>query len=247
MSTPLMSELRKSYQESGWVMVGGVFSAEEIESVCREAMEISASELKDSEAGYGADIAEDGTLSPRKIDHPFRKSAIFRQAALNRKLGEILEHLLGRKPLLARDQIFMKPPRFGSAKPYHQDNAYFLCEPADDVITAWIAMDDVDEENGCLRYIDGSHKLGLVPHEPIPGEPHNKAPPADLVDLSREKLGCVRKGGVLIHHGYTLHTSHRNHSERWRRAYATHWVTNRAVSSIGILDDAIFLSELYPK
>ena len=139
MSTPLMSELRKSYQESGWVMVGGVFSAEEIESVCREAMEISASELKDSEAGYGADIAEDGTLSPRKIDHPFRKSAIFRQAALNRKLGEILEHLLGRKPLLARDQIFMKPPRFGSAKPYHQDNAYF-CQTPPDMLTVWIAI-----------------------------------------------------------------------------------------------------------
>lgn len=247
MNKTSINELMQGYLENGWVVVEDVFTVEEVEVICREAMGISTRELKDAEAGYAADAACDGTLAPRKIDHPFMKSAVFRQAALNAKLAGILEGLLGREPLLARDQIFMKPPRFGSAKPYHQDNAYFLCSPADDVITAWIALDDVDGENGCLRYIDGSQKLGLIPHEPIPGEPHNKAPRADMVDLSQESLGCVRKGGVLIHHGWTLHTSHRNESDRWRRAYATHWVTDRCTSEVGILDDAIFRSELYPK
>jgi len=245
MNKTSMNELMQGYLENGWVVVEDVFTHEEVEVICREAMDISTRELKGAEVGYAADAASDGTLAPRKINNPFMKSAVFRQAALNEKLAGILEGLLGRTPLLARDQIFMKPPRFGSAKPYHQDNAYFLCSPPDDVITAWIALDDVDGENGCLRYIDGSHRLGLIPHEPIPGEPHNKAPRADMVDLNRESLGCVRKGGVLIHHGWTLHTSHRNESDRWRRAYATHWVTDRCSSEVGVLDDAIFRSELY--
>lgn len=247
MSLSSNSELSETYQQNGWVVVEDVFKPEEVEVICAEAMAVSTKELESAVAGYAADQSGDGTLAPRKIDQPFMKSAIFREAALNRRMRDLLAGFLGREPLLARDQIFMKPPRFGSAKPYHQDNAYFLCSPPDDVITAWIALDDVDGENGCLRYIDGSHKLGLVPHEPIPGEPHNKAPRADMVDLSRESLGCVRKGGVLIHHGWTLHTSHRNESDRWRRAYATHWVTDRCSSEVGVLDDAIFRSELYPK
>jgi len=241
----MKNELAEKYREQGWVVVEEIFTPEETDEICREAMEVSSKELENAVAGYTADESEDGSLAPRKIDHPFLKNAVFRKAALNPKIREVLGDLLGRTPLLARDQIFMKPPRFGSAKPYHQDNAYFLCSPADDVITAWIALDDVDGENGCLRYIDGSHKLGLVPHEPIPGEPHNKAPRADMVDLSRESLGCVRKGGVIIHHGWTLHTSHRNESDRWRRAYATHWVTDRCTSEAGVLDDAIFKDDLY--
>ena len=56
-------------------------------------------------------------------------------------------------------------------------------KPGDEVITAWIALDDVDEENGCLRYINGSHRGGILPHVPIPGEPHNKAPVASDIDL----------------------------------------------------------------
>ncbi|RKX34697.1 MAG: hypothetical protein DRP71_06250 [Verrucomicrobia bacterium] len=242
----MSNELREKYRELGWVVAEGIFSPEEADEICREAMDVSREELKGAVEGYAADRSEDGTLAPRKIDNPFLKSAVFRRAALNEKMRGVLEGLLGRTPLLARDQIFMKPPRFGSAKPYHQDNAYFLCSPPDDVITAWIALDDVDGENGCLRYIDGSHRLGLVPHEPIPGEPHNKAPRADMVDLSRESLGCVRKGGVLIHHGWVLHTSHRNESDRWRRAYATHWVTDRCTSEAGVLDEAIYKSDLYP-
>ena len=241
----MKNELAERYHELGWVVVEEVFTRDEADAICREAMDVSSKELEDAVAGYAADESEDGSLAPRKIDNPFVKSAVFRQAALNREMRDIMTGFLGREPLLARDQIFMKPPRFGSAKPYHQDNAYFLCSPADDVITAWIALDDVDGENGCLRYIDGSHKLGLIPHEPIPGEPHNKAPRADMVDLNRESLGCVRKGGVLIHHGWTLHTSHRNESDRWRRAYATHWVTDRCTSEAGVLDDAIFKSDLY--
>lgn len=247
MNSEEMSAIRNTYWERGWVVVEGVFSSDEVGEVTGEAMAISNRELEEASNAYTADRSEDGRLAPRKIDQPFLKSALFRKAALNPKMSGILGGILGRPALMARDQIFMKPPRFGSAKPYHQDNAYFLCEPPDDVITAWIALDDVDEANGCLRYIDGSHKLGLVPHEPVPGEPHNKVPRADLIDLSHESLAPVGRGGVVIHHGYTLHTSHRNESDRWRRAYATHWVTSRSVSSVGILDDAVFRSPDYPK
>ena len=87
-----------------------------------------------------------------------------------------------------------------------------------------IALDDVDVSNGCLRYIDGSHRGPILPHEAVPGEPHNLTP-ADRIDRARQSLAPVGKGGVVFHHVQTLHGSARNESDRWRRAHATHWIT----------------------
>ena len=243
----LSQDAIKQYREKGWVVINDVFSRDEAEKVAELALQVSQEELKQVKGSYQADHSADGKMAPRKIDHPYNKSEKFRAFVMNPRLVALLRELMGVDPLLCTDQIFMKPPRFGSAKPYHQDNAYFLCEPADHVITAWIALDDVDEENGCLRYIDGSHKGEILPHDPVPGEPHNKAPAPHLIDLKRESLAIVRKGGVVFHHSKTLHTSHRNESDRWRRGYATHWVAADVTSKSDVLNKAYFKEASGPK
>ena len=53
----------------------------------------------------------------------------------------------GRKALVYSDQVFIKPPEVGGPKPYHQDNWYFGVTSSDDVLTAWVALDDASEEN----------------------------------------------------------------------------------------------------
>ena len=229
------------YRKKGWLVVEGIFAPDEADAIAATASRISQKELAAAnEAAYTVDASENGELAPRKIDHPYLKDPSFQKATQNPRLIEVLTQLLGRSPLLATDQVFMKPPHFGSAKPYHQDNAYFLCSPADELITAWIALDDVDESNGCLRYIDGSHLGGILPHESYEGTAHHLAPPAEMIDLSKESPALVKKGGVVFHHGETLHTSHRNTSDRWRRAYATHWVTDRVTSESDLLEKAYF-------
>ena len=176
----------------------------------------------------------------RKLDAPFLKDPQLRRIVLDSRLRLLIGQFLGKPPMLVVDQIFMKPPRFGSAKPYHQDNAYFLCHPDDEVITAWIALDDVDESNGCLRYIEGSHREPILQHLEIPAEPYNKSPAPDQIDLDREALAPVKKGGVVFHHSKTLHTSHRNESHRWRRAYATHWATAEVTCTIDTIENAYY-------
>ena len=234
------------YWAKGWAVVDGVFTDEEADRIAQIALDVSQQELTAGGDSYVVDESADGEIAPRKIMHPFRKHAAFQAFVMDKRLGDLLTALLGAPPLLATDQLFMKPPHFGSAKPYHQDNFYFQCQPADHVITAWIALDDVDEANGCLRYIDGSHKGPILPHEPIPGEPYNLVPPPELVDLQKESLGLVRKGGVVFHHCQTLHTSHRNESDRWRRGYATHWVTSDVTSGNATLDQAYYKADDCP-
>ena len=83
-----------------------------------------------------------------------------------------------------------------------------------------------DAENGALCYIAGSHKRGLVPHT-------NALKNIDetQLDLASERVADVRRGGVVFHQGACLHCSRENRSERWRRSYATHWVSQRATTT----------------
>lgn len=232
------------YWEKGWVVIEDVYAHDKVDRIVDLAMETGRKNMENQD-NYAADRSDDSQeLAVRKVDKPFLEDPLFQDFALDKQLISVITQLLGAKPKLATDQIFMKPPRFGSAKPYHQDNAYFCLEPEDHVITAWIALDDVDVENGCMRYIDGSHSGPLFPHEPIPGQEHNKGPLPEHIDLARESLAPVRKGGVVFHHVRTLHTSHRNESDRWRRAYATHWVTDDVTSGNATLSDAYYKLEL---
>ena len=189
------SETYRHYWEKGWAVEEGVFSREEADRIARIALDLSQQELRDDGDGYVVDKSDDGEIAPRKIDRPFLKKEEFQTFILDRRLTKLLAELLGAAPLLSGDQIFMKPPQFGSAKPYHQDNFYFQCDPGDHVITAWIALDDVGKENGCLRYIDGSHKGPILPHESVPRRTVQPGA-ATGVDRSAERVaGPRQKGG----------------------------------------------------
>ncbi len=224
----------------GWTVVEDVFTEDEAEAVAELATTISTKRLTPEGNSHAADRSRTGEMAPRKLSAPFLAHENLRRFGLDPRLNGLVDGVIGKRARLFTDQILMKPPKFGSAKPYHQDNAYFMCDPGDETITAWIALDDVDESNGCLRYIDGSHRGPVLEHIPIPGEPHNKVPPPELIDLEREAPACAGKGAVVLHHSHALHTSHRNDSERWRRGFATHWASADVVSSISTIDEAYF-------
>ena len=94
------------------------------------------------------------------------------------------------------------------------------------MLTAWIALDDADSENGALRYRSGSHINGVVPHTRAP---HN------IVTITEETAGpheevvaAVERGGVVFHHGAAMHSSGSNTSGRQRRAYGVHYLRRGA-------------------
>lgn len=243
MTNGVDKELFSTYWERGWVVVPNVFPVEDVEAISKLATAVATADVGNGTIDSAEVESSGGGFAPRKVMNPFTKDPAFARFALSKKLRGLLEAIVGKPVLLASDQIFLKPPLHGSAKPYHQDNAYFRCTPGDEVITAWIALDDVDEANGCLRYIDGSHRLPILEHHKTEGESYNLQPAASAIDLSNESLAPVGKGGVVLHHSHTLHTSHRNTSDRWRRGYATHWVTSDVVSESATIERAYFVAE----
>jgi ectoine hydroxylase-related dioxygenase (phytanoyl-CoA dioxygenase family) len=81
-------------------------------------------------------------------------------------------------------------------------------------------MHDVDETNGCMQFIDGGHKQGVIEHQLVPGVQ------SDLLycepDESRRVVRPLRKGGVTFHHSKTPHMTNANTSGTWRRALTQH-------------------------
>lgn len=80
----------------------------------------------------------------------------------------IVECFTGPNIKATHSMLINKPPDSGaltSRHPLHQDLHYFPFRPADRIVAAWTALEDVTIENGCLIVIPGSHKGQLLPHE----------------------------------------------------------------------------------
>ncbi|MDF2815959.1 MAG: phytanoyl-CoA dioxygenase, partial [Paenibacillus sp.] len=89
------------------------------------------------------------------------------------------------------------------------------------------AHDRIDEENGCLWVITGSHKLGLLPHGAVRNhEEHEEwTDETEGAELEKEIPVIMEKGDILLFHELLIHSSTKNRSlNRWRRSYVCHYV-----------------------
>lgn len=152
-----------------------------------------------------------------------------RDVALSSKLPEIVSELMrSNETRFWEDTSFGKAPRTPQRTVFHQDWSYFQIE-GEQCCIVWIPLDKVDEENGRMEYIRGSH-LGRKPYAPnilfaqsaSPMSPYDKL---DDIEGNREKYDIigfnVEPGDVIIHHVMTLHGSCGNlSSDRYRRAFS---------------------------
>ena len=77
----------------------------------------------------------------------------------------MVRSLIGPDLKIYVDQTLCKPPKVGSAKPPHQDSAYWTNIDPPSLVICWMPLDDATEENGCMRFIPGSHQLGVIEHK----------------------------------------------------------------------------------
>ncbi|MCS6774971.1 MAG: phytanoyl-CoA dioxygenase family protein [Chloroherpetonaceae bacterium] len=152
--------------------------------------------------------------------------AFHRIIALPTVVEEVVQ-LTGATTLrLWHDQIQYKLAGGGGVNMWHQDSPYWpILTPKTAQVTAWIALDDVDEENGCMFMVPGSHHWGdqiAFLHTLTAFD----AMPETFQGHRVEVRACpVRKGEVHYHHALTWHGSPENRSQRPRRAIALHYMT----------------------
>ena len=134
------------------------------------------------------------------------------------KPKRLAEELLDEAVVAKNLQYFNKPPVLGQATPPHQDGFYFMLQPCL-ALTMWIALDVVDEINGCVRYVKGSHKNGLRPHRRTRtlGFSQGISDFGTEVDRAHEVMCIAQPGDLLAHHAMTIHRAEANRSQRRSR------------------------------
>lgn len=129
--------------------------------------------------------------------------------------------LLGDDVIAWGTHYFCKMPHDPKRVSWHQDAAYWPLAPTR-TVTAWIAIDDVDEGNGAMRVIPGTHRLGVIPPRPSrPDEANVLWQSLDDVERFAEPQPIIlRAGEVSWHSDLLVHGSPPNPSPR-RRAGLT--------------------------
>jgi len=118
-------------------------------------------------------------------------------------------------------EYFNKPPKTKHKTPPHQDNHYFCLAPPQ-VLTIWVALDYIDDENGCIHYVRGSHRLPVRQHRLSSTLGFSQCiPDYSQSDMDSESKFTCQPGDAVIHHGNTIHRAGPNLTKnRQRRALA---------------------------
>ena len=128
--------------------------------------------------------------------------------------------LLGGAVRFWHDQLFCKPARHGGVVAWHQDYSYWTRTQPMQHLTCWIALDDANEENGCLHYIPQSQEWDLLPITGLAGDMESIK--SVLKPSQYEKFTPtpvpLKKGHATFHHPLTIHGSFENRSAFPRRA-----------------------------
>ncbi len=213
--------LKTTYDQEGFVVVRGFLAGGELQTLIanldRYIRDVVPG-LPDGDAFYDDKTRPETLKQLNRIE----QDDFFAEYRTNAQWRELAEVLLGESTKPTRGaEWFNKPPRTNHPTPPHQDNFYFCLSPPQ-VLTMWLALDEVDEENGCLRYVRGSHRLGLRAHQRTTTLGFSQGIPnygAD--DYANEVAISAKPGDLLVHHGNTIHRADPNRSPtRHRRSFA---------------------------
>jgi len=209
------------FQQHGWIAVTDAIDPVDLEEVIRRCDEILANKetmAYDWAWQKGTSLEERDfkivQSSPTKFWPELNRSR-FRRWAI-----EFGSDLMGEPIEFWYDQFLAKPPARGAATLWHQDEGYWGRNLADRGMTCWMPFHNVDERNGCMHFIDGGHRDGILDHF------HPDNVQSDLLycrpDEARAIPVPMTLGSVTFHHGKTPHMTTANTTGDWRKILTQH-------------------------
>lgn len=149
----------------------------------------------------------------------------FDDLARDPRMLDMAQQVMGPDLILLFTHLFCKPAVSIRAVPWHQDGPFWPVEPMASC-TVWVALDDVDEANGAMKVIPGSHKGDALRHRLVDDENStlNREVPPEKVDESRAELIELKAGQVSLHDIGLMHASAANTSGRRRAGLALRYM-----------------------
>jgi phytanoyl-CoA hydroxylase len=230
----LLNEQIDQYRRAGFVNGGPLLDEATVETLRAEVLRVIAD--RDNPAAAQPVLLRDLSPTPGletwQILNIWEASPAFRELCGHPKLLEMARQLSGAAQLrIWHDQVIYKPKEAGGVLGWHQDSPLWdILQPKTEQVTAWIALDDAEADNGCMYMVPGSHRWG----DKIQAITDLRAQGADLPEQFEGHdlyiVTCpVKKGYVHFHHPLTWHGSGTNYSSRPRRAIAIHYMTEKVV------------------
>ncbi len=200
--------LKSQFDTEGYVVLRGFLSEGEIQTVHAELGRLIRDVVPamPREHVFLEDKNRPETLKQLQMIHTH--DTYFHNLFLGGRIERLAESLLADKVVGKNLQYFSKPAGGGQPTPPHQDGFYFKLTPCE-AITMWLALDDVDSENGCVRYVRGSHRRGMRNHEQtsVLGFSQAMTDYGLPIDLENECDVPTRPGDLLVHHALTIHSA----------------------------------------
>ncbi len=229
----LSSAQVQEFTEKGYLLGSKILDAGQVKQLQDDLMRVIADKGKAGvrQPALNRNMLGNDNTPVFQIVNIWHATDAFRALLSNPILVQEVAQITHAKQLRVwHDQIQYKPAGNGGPTMWHQDSPLWPpVMPIDEQVTAWVALDDVDEENGCMSMVPGSHKWGSA-MDAFRGLTDFKA-------LTREYQGHqvtveprpVAAGQVHYHHGLAWHGSPANRSGRPRRAIAVHFMTEKTV------------------
>jgi phytanoyl-CoA hydroxylase len=206
----MFSDVKEKYSRDGYLVLNDFFPKERMFELKNEIKEIFTS---------GEDMKCRIEVDQKKLKEQgvfigvARINSIFKELVYEEKLISLLKELLGNKVHFTDDKVVFKNSDTDFGSPWHQDWYYWK---GSHKVSVWIALDDVNIENGCLKVVPGSHK-DRFNHEDLREDGFSKSVLPDYIKTDQVKSLPVNRGSIIILDDLTLHASHPNTSgeDRW--------------------------------
>ena len=220
--------LRQRFDADGFCVAEGIFSTQEVET-----FRAHYEELRLAGSFSDADVAHPTSDDPLR-QYPrqmqmHRNDKLSLEFLCDSRIDLTITELTGFSPLAVQTMFYFKPPR-ARGQALHQDNFYLKAAPST-CIAAWLAIDDCDEENGCLMVVPGTHSL---PTMCLSKSDTTKSFTNVEVSLPEDMVAVpvrMKAGDVLFFNGQVIHGSNPNTSEtRFRRSLIAHYVIGDCTS-----------------
>ena len=190
----------KQYEDEGFVSPINIFSKDKAKEI-RDEIELIEKEMPE-------ELEKSGRYNAHLI------SPLLDEVTHNPKILDAVESLIGEDILVCGTTLFIKNPNEKGFVSYHQDAKYIGLEPHN-WVTAWVAITDTNEHNGCMRMWAGSHKDSLKEHNQMFNEGNLLTRGQTVQNVPKEKTTplVLTAGQMSLHHPTTVHGSDLNKSD----------------------------------
>ena len=204
---------QNNFSNDGYVLKKNLFSEDEINKL-KKFIESSSDKKNDARETRSST----GKLSITLWDHP--SDDLFGKFSTNERIVKPMEEYLGDEVYHYHSKIIWKKPGDGGFD-WHQDYGYWYHNAClyPDMGSCFIMLDRATKENGCLKVLKGSHKVGRIGHG-VSDTPEQTADMERIAELEKRHESVyitAEPGDVLFFHANLLHSSDENKSSDSRR------------------------------